>query len=55
MIIPFICSGMPILLEMNKVSDLKILIATFFKPERKSLMLKFKDQIKNIEENSEHV
>jgi O-antigen biosynthesis protein WbqP len=35
--------------------DSKILIATFFKPERKSLMLRFKDQIKNIEENSEHV
>jgi len=35
--------------------DLKILVATFFKPQRKSLMLRFKDQIKNIEENSEHV
>jgi O-antigen biosynthesis protein WbqP len=35
--------------------DFKILIATFFKPVRKSLMLRFKDQIKNIEENSEHV
>ena len=35
--------------------DLKILIATFFKPERKSLMLRFKEQLKNIEENSEHV
>jgi len=35
--------------------DFKILIATFFKPVRKSLMLKFKDQIKNIEENSEYV
>ena len=32
--------------------DLKIFIATFFKPERKSLMLRFKDQIKNIEEKS---
>ena len=35
--------------------DLKILIATFFKPARKTLMLRFKDQIKNIEENSEDV
>jgi O-antigen biosynthesis protein WbqP len=35
--------------------DFKILIATFFKPLRRSLMLKFRDQIKNIEENSEHV
>ena len=35
--------------------DFKILIATFFKPVRKSLMLRFKDQIKNIEENSEYV
>ena len=35
--------------------DLKILIATFFKPARKSLMIRFKDQIKNIEENSEDV
>jgi O-antigen biosynthesis protein WbqP len=35
--------------------DLKILIATFFKPTRKSLMLRFKDQIKNIEENPEDV
>ena len=32
--------------------DSKILIATFFKPERKSLMLRFKDQIKDIEEKS---
>jgi lipopolysaccharide/colanic/teichoic acid biosynthesis glycosyltransferase len=32
--------------------DLQILIATFFKPARKSLMIKFQDQIKNIEENS---
>ena len=32
--------------------DFKILIATFFKPVRKSLMLRFKDQIKNIEEKS---
>jgi O-antigen biosynthesis protein WbqP len=31
--------------------DLKILIATFFKPSRKSLMLRFKEQIKEIEEN----
>jgi O-antigen biosynthesis protein WbqP len=35
--------------------DFKILIATFFKPTRKSLMLRFKEQIKNIEESSEHV
>lgn len=35
--------------------DLKILIATFFKPSRKSLMLRFKEQIKEIEENSEYV
>ena len=35
--------------------DLKILIATFIKPVRKSLMLRFKDQIKNIEENSGNV
>jgi O-antigen biosynthesis protein WbqP len=35
--------------------DLKILIATFFKPVRKSLMLRFEDQIKNIDENSEDV
>jgi O-antigen biosynthesis protein WbqP len=32
--------------------DFKILLATFFKPVRKSLMLKFKNEIKNIEENS---
>lgn len=36
----------------NMQLDFKILIATFFKPTRKSLMLKFKDQIKSIEENS---
>ena len=35
--------------------DFKILIATFFKPIRKSLMLKFKDQIAIIEEGSKHV
>jgi len=35
--------------------DLKILIATFFKPSRKSLMLRFKEQIKEIEENSKYV
>ena len=35
--------------------DLKILIATFFKPIRRSLMLKFKDQIAIIEEGSGHV
>jgi O-antigen biosynthesis protein WbqP len=35
--------------------DFKILVATFFKPLRKSLMLRFRDQIKNIEETSEHV
>jgi len=35
--------------------DFKILMATFFNPVKKSLMLRFKDQIKNIEENSEHV
>jgi O-antigen biosynthesis protein WbqP len=35
--------------------DLMILIATFFKPARKSLMLRFKKQIKNIEENPEYV
>lgn len=35
--------------------DSRILIATFFKPARKSLMLRFKDQIKNIEESSEYV
>jgi O-antigen biosynthesis protein WbqP len=39
----------------NMHLDFKILIATFFKPVRKSLMLRFKDQIKNIEENSEYV
>jgi O-antigen biosynthesis protein WbqP len=32
--------------------DLKILIATFFKPARKSLMLRFKEQLKKIEESS---
>ena len=35
--------------------DLKILIATFFKPSRKSLMLRFEEQIKEIEEKSEYV
>jgi hypothetical protein len=35
--------------------DFKILMATFFKPFRKSLMLRFKDQVKNIGENFEHV
>lgn len=39
----------------NIYLDFKILIATFFKPLRKSLMLRFKDQIKNIEDNFEHV
>ena len=39
----------------NIYLDLKILIATFFKPARKSLMIRFKNQIKNIEENSEDV
>ena len=32
--------------------DLKILIATFFKPARKQLMIKFRSQIKRIEEES---
>ena len=35
--------------------DFKILIATFFKPMRKSLMLRFRDQLNNIEESSGHV
>jgi lipopolysaccharide/colanic/teichoic acid biosynthesis glycosyltransferase len=35
--------------------DFRILIATFFKPMRKSLMLRFRDQLKNIEESSRHV
>ena len=35
--------------------DFMILIATFFKPLRRSLMLKFKHQIAIIEEGSEHV
>jgi O-antigen biosynthesis protein WbqP len=35
--------------------DIEILIATFFKPLRRSLMLKFKDQLRNIEESSRHV
>jgi len=35
--------------------DLKILIATFFKPARKSLMLRFEDQLKKIEGSSEYV
>ena len=39
----------------NMQLDLKILIATFFKPMRKSLMLRFSDQLKNIEESSRHV
>jgi O-antigen biosynthesis protein WbqP len=39
----------------NMHLDFKILMATFFKPFRKSLMLRFKDQIKNIGENFEHV
>jgi len=32
--------------------DLKILIATFFKPARKSLMLRFEEELKKIEESS---
>jgi len=43
------------ILNKNMSLDFKILIATFFKPIRKSLMLRFKDQIKDIEDNSEHV
>jgi O-antigen biosynthesis protein WbqP len=39
----------------NMHLDFKILMATFFKPFRKSLMLRFKDQVKNIGENFEHV
>jgi O-antigen biosynthesis protein WbqP len=35
--------------------DLEILIATFFKSARKSLMLRFKEQLKKIEGGSEHV
>ena len=35
--------------------DIEILIATFFKPFRRSLMLKFKDQLRNIEESTRHV
>jgi O-antigen biosynthesis protein WbqP len=35
--------------------DLKILIATFFKPARRSLMLRFEEQLIKIEGSSEHV
>ena len=35
--------------------DLKILIATFFKPARKSLILRFEDQLKKIEGSSKYV
>jgi len=35
--------------------DLEILIATFFKSARKSLMLRFKEKLKKIEGGSEHV
>ena len=45
--------------EAKKLNIKKLSIETgagiFFKPARKSLMLRFKDQIKNIEESPEYV